>query len=411
MSTRRRTTPMRSSTSSRPQPARLAALWLGVQLVWGAVLGISLQARCSALAPHASLAVFGIVSTSGALVAATTQLIVGPFSDRMRRAGHSRSAFYAFGAVLGAIAVVIFYEVSSVQGLLAAFVALQLAMNVVIGPYQAIVPDTMPRSRFGLASGWLAAFAGAGNAIGAVLAAALGATVVLGIALAAGLTVAAAVTLAHLRGLPLQPLEDAGPLPFTRHLADLFVSRAFVYLGFYTMLGYLYFFVATVLPPGFMLNATRASGLCILIFTLVSALGAALAARPADRSDERWVVTAGGGCIAVALAVLAAGRAGLWGLPAAIALAGAGWGIFLCADWAFACRLLPPAALATTMAVWNLAVVGPQMLAPAIATLLLSRLGTLRSAAGPREALLLAGAEVLIGTLWIWRLPVPSEGK
>jgi hypothetical protein len=29
----------------------LGALWLGVQLIWGAVLGLSLQARATQLAP------------------------------------------------------------------------------------------------------------------------------------------------------------------------------------------------------------------------------------------------------------------------------------------------------------------------------------------------------------------------
>jgi MFS family permease len=400
----------RANTASQAQPARIAALWFGVQLIWGAVLGISLQARCLQLAPGSALATFGVITTAGALAAAIAQLVVGPLSDRVRRAGHGRSGFYIAGALLGAVAVIVLYFVPTVSALLGAFVALQLALNVIIGPYQAIVPDTMPPSRYGVASGWLAALAGAGNAAGAVLAVALGAVPVLGFALALGLLIPAAMTLAHLRGLTLRPLPPPSRVTVTPTLMNLFISRAFVFLGFYTMLDYLYFYVASVLPQHFWLDATRASGLCILVFTLVSVLGAALAARPADRADERLVVTAGGSCIIVALVALALGQA-LQEIPAAIALAGIGWGIFLCADWAFACRLLPPSAMATTMALWNLAVVTPQMLAPAAASLLLARVGALASAAGPRYALLLAGAEMLIGTLWIWRLPTAPHGE
>ena len=180
------------------------------------------------------------------------------------------------GVVLGAAAVVAFYVVPNVAALLAAFIALQLALNIVIGPYQAIVPDTMPPSRYGVASGWLAALAGAGNAVGAVLAAAFGAVPLLGVVLAIGLLLAATTTLVHLRGVALRPLPPAVPVAVTRTLVNLFISRAFVFLGFYTMLDYLYFFVASVLPPHFALDATRASGFCILIFTIVSVLGAAL---------------------------------------------------------------------------------------------------------------------------------------
>lgn len=398
---------MRSNTNSDAQPARVTALWFGVQLIWGAVLGISLQARCVQLA--ASLETFSVISASGALAAAITQLIIGPLSDALRRRGRDRSLFYATGALLGAASVVIFYSSASVQALLWSFIALQVSLNLVIGPYQAIIPDTMPSERYGIASAWLAALGSAGNACGAVLASVIGNARALGSILAVGLLASAATTLAHTRRQPLRPLPAAAPLRATRTLIDLFISRAFVYLGFYTVLGYLYFFVASLTVRGVVRDATQATGLCVLLFTIVGALGALLAARPADRSDERLVVTTGGSVVAIAVITLA-GTHNIWALAPAIGLAGVGWGIFLCGDWAFACRLLPPAALATTMALWNLAVVGPQMLAPLVAALLLSRLGTLGNASGPRDALLLAGAEMLIGALWIWRLPTSLKG-
>ena len=402
---------MQSTARNEPRPARITALWFGVQLIWGAVLGISLQARCLSLAGDSSLAVFGLISASGAGAAAITQLVVGPLSDAMRRSGRGRTLFYAIGALLGTLEILAFYASSSVPALLWSFVALQISLNVIIGPYQAIIPDLIPPQRFGVASAWLAAMGSAGNACGAILATLLGTTHMfgLGLALATGLVASAWITLSHSRRVPMQPLEPVAPFTLRRTLVDLFVSRAFVYLGFYTVLGYLYFFVASILPRGFGMDATRVSGLCVLLFTVVGALGALVAARPTDRSDERVVVSLGGGVVAASVAVLALVQ-GPSALAPAIALAGAGWGVFLCADWAFACRLLPPGALATTMAVWNLAVVGPQMLAPLVATLTLSRLGTLQSALGPRDALFLAGAEMLIGALWIWRLPRAPGG-
>lgn len=408
MPTRRPNTPMPSIAPKEPKPARVTALWFGVQLIWGAVLGISLQARCLQLAGDSSLAVFGLISASGAGAAAITQLVIGPVSDLLRRRGRGRSVFYGIGALLGALAILAFYESGNVRALMWSFVALQISLNVIIGPYQAIIPDLIPAQRFGLASAWLAAMGSAGNACGAILATLLGVRW-LGFALALGLLISASITLAHARRLPMQAIGTVQPFTFSPTLIDLFISRAFVYLGFYTVLGYLYFFVASILPPGFMMDATRTTGLCVLLFTVVGALGALVAAAPSDRADERLVVSVGGSVVAASLMGLALVHQAP-ALAPAIALAGVGWGIFLCADWAFACRLLPPGALATTMAVWNLAVVGPQMLAPLVATLTLSGLGVIRNATGPRDALLLGGAEMLIGTLWIWRLPGAPRG-
>ncbi len=405
MPTQRPNMRMRSSTRSDAHPARVTALWFGVQLIWGAVLGISLQARYVQLTGDASLATFGVIAASGAFAAAITQLIVGPLSDMLRRRGGDRTAFYVSGALLGAASVIVFYNSASVHALLWSFVALQISLNLAIGPYQAIIPDTLPSTQYGVASAWLAALGSAGNACGAVLASLLGAAQALGSALAGGLLLSAAITLVHVRRVPLRPLAAVAPFAPTRTLIDLFVSRGLIYLGFYTILLYLYFFVASLVT-----NATRTTGFCVLLFTVVGTLGAALAARPSDRSDERVVVTIGGGIVAISAMALATVQS-IPALVPIIGLAGVGWGIFLCGDWAFACRLLPPAALATTMALWNLAVLGPQMLAPLVATALLSRLGTLGNAAGPRDALLLAGAEMLIGALWIWRLPASRSGK
>ena len=398
------------SARSTVNPALLTALWFGIQLAWGAVLGISLQARSLQLGGVSALAIYGGVSTAGAFAAAIVQLAIGPFSDRRRRGGDKRIAFYALGVAIAAAALIAFYAAPTVLTFALAFIVLQAAMNSAIGPYQAILPDVVPMSRIGIASGWMAAMQSAGNAAGAILATLLGNTISLAVTIAVLLLVSCALTVAHLRRIPLQPLPEHEPLRVTRPLVDLFISRAFVYVGFYTLLGYFFFYVKNALPPHARFDATTASGICVLLFTLAGAVGAIIAAKPADRIDERIVVTVGGGILAFSVAALAVVH-GLVPIPIAIGIAGIGWGIFLCADWAFACRLLPPNALATTMGIWNIAVVGPQMLAPLIATAVIGRSGALATAAGPRIAFAMATVEILAGAAWIWRLPGRFTGK
>ncbi|MDQ2865350.1 MAG: MFS transporter [Candidatus Eremiobacteraeota bacterium] len=396
--------------AGKPNAPLLAAYWFGIQLVWGAVLGISLQARCAALSGNSALATFGEISTLGAFAAAVVQLAVGPWSDALRRQGNNRSSFYIAGAVAGAVAVVAFYVAPGIPALTASFVALQVALNVAIGPYQAILPDTIGKAALGKASAWMAAMQSGGNAGGAILATLLGNHLPLGATIAVALLATCTLTVAHLRSVSLQTMPDRKKLVVSRTLVDLFISRALMYVGFYTLLGYFFFYVRGALPAHAPIDATTASGIGILLFTLAGAAGAVVAGKPSDRIDERIIVTAGGTVIALAVIGLVVNSAWIFTF-AAISVAGIGWGIFLCADWAFACRLLPPSALATTMGIWNVAVVGPQMLAPLFTTIVLSSTHVLDSPAGPHVAFGLAAFEMLLSVAWIWRLPGSKYGK
>jgi MFS family permease len=287
---------------------------------------------------------------------------------------------------------------------------LQAGLNLAIGPYQAIIPDVMPRARFGAASSWMAALQSAGNALGALLAAFVNDARVLAGSLIALLAGTVAVTCAHVKTLRLEPPPPRERLHLTRAFVDLFVSRALVYVGFYTLLGYLLFYVSGVLGAPTLAAAKSESGVLILAFTVIGALGATVAARPSDRLDKRIVASAGGAIVVIALVGFIVTHA-FAGAVAATLAAGFGWGIFLAADWSIACRVLPPGALATTMGIWNLAVILPQIVAPAFTTAVLARLASSAGPAGPKIAFALAAGETLVGLAWLWRLPSSALGE
>jgi MFS family permease len=387
-------------------PFRLALFWLGIQTVWGALLGISLQSRTLELSPGNPLIAYGHLATAGALVAAIAQVGVGFWSDARRRRGSRRIEFYLAGAVGGAIAIGFFYSARSLVELTVAFVGLQAALNLAIGPYQAIIPDFVERARTGVASSWMAALQSAGNAAGALAASFIGSARSLAATLATLLLATCLVTCAHVRGLVLRsaPVEVRKWPPVTRAFVDLFISRALIYVGFYTLLGYLLFYVTGVLGTATLADARRQTGILIVGFTLLGVLGAGLAARPSDRFDKRLVATIGAGAFIAALGLFIAAR-GFPGILAATVVAGLGWGVFLVADWAIACRILPPSAMAAAMGIWNLAIVIPQIVAPAFTTAVLQgfRLGMGHQAS--RLAFALALVETLVGAIWLWRLP------
>jgi len=394
---------MRARTSN---PFVLALYWLGIQSVWGAILGISLQSRSIELSGADALIAYSRLATVGALVAAVVQIAVGFWSDARRRKGSRRIEFYVAGALGGSVALLFFYLAPSMASLTLAYIGLQAALNLAIGPYQAIIPDFVDRARYGVASSWMAALQSVGNAVGALAASFIGGARLLAGFLSALLLATCAATSLHARSLALRDTaeeEAPGSLRVTRPFVDLFVSRALVYAGFYTLLGYLLFYVQGVLGIAALADAKRHTGILIISFTVVGALGAALAARPSDRLDKRLVATVGAGAFIAALGIFIA-TSGFSGAIAATLVAGLGWGVFLVADWAIACRVLPPGAMGTAMGIWNIAILLPQIAAPAITLAVLQRLALTGGPQAPRVAFGLALVETVAGIAWLWRL-------
>jgi len=386
--------------SNAPNAALLAAFWFGIQALWGALLGISLQDRATRLHPDQHAIAYGELAAIGAVTASIVQLIMGPASDRLRARGVDRRWFFITGALLGSVGIVAFYLAQSFTTLVFALIFLQIGINIAIGPYQAIIPDYFSPAKAGMASSWMAALQSLGNAAGAVCAVLLSSQpVLLSSTLVLLLLTTCVLTVAHVARL--RP-RHVVPTQFRveRAAIDLFISRAILWTGFYTMLGYIFFYVHDTLHRN---DAVRTSGLVILIFTVFGAAGAALTAKPADRTDRRVVVNASTAvfiCSLIAFVVLRDVRI----MFAAAAFAGIGWGGFLASDWAIGCSILPQGVMATAMGVWNLAVAGPQIIAPALATAMILALHPPAETA-PLYAFGLAVIESVLGMLWIWRLP------
>ncbi len=379
------------------EPRRLGAMWFGIQVVWTAVLGVVLQDRITALAPHA-VGTYAFVAASGALFAAAVQVVAGLASDRVRaRTGHRR-AFYAAGVAIAVPGIVALPLAPSVAWLWAAWLVLQLGMNVAGGPYQGVVGDYVPDERVGRASAWMSVHQFSGSVVGIVLATLLHG-VALGGALAAALAIGWRVSDAH--AARLAPVSRAAaPLRIDADVITVLISRALINVGFYTLFGFLFFFVRESLGVA---DARTATGVLILVFTVAGVAGAAVAGRAADRADKRVVVSVACGAIAVAVGAFAAAPTFTVALVCALA-SGAAWGAFFTADWAIAYAVLPRSALAAAMGVWNLAAAIPQVVAPAITGPLVQYCDARSAGLGPRAALACVIVEFALGTAWLWRL-------
>ncbi len=392
--------------AARPNDSRIyvqvAALWFGLQFVWGAILAVSLQARSATLAPHDGLRAYTLIAAAGALVGTIVQLASGPFADRTFASRGSRRPFFAAGVALSIPALIWFYLAVSYAQLVGAFFLLQIGMNVITGPYAAIIPDYVARDRAGAASAAMGTLQSVGNAGGLLVAGFIGNGAVVAALLVAALGGSWFVTTRVTRRL--QPNRaPREPFRIERDFRTLIASRMAINFGFYTLLGFLFFFVAQSLAtPASEVRTLTA--LLFLTFTLANVAGAAIAAKPVDRFDKRAVVGVANIVVATGLALLAcAPTAGI--AFAACAIAGVAWGAYFVADWALAVTVLPRSAMASSMSVWNVAATLPQILAPALTTPIVERANHVAPGLGPRVAVGLAIGEFTLGALWLYRLP------
>ena len=378
-------------------PRRLGAFWFGIQVVWTAVLGVVLQDRVTALAPHA-VNTYAVIAALGALLAAVVQVVAGFLSDRRRASTGDRRLFYALGVAIAVPGIVLLPIAPSVAWIWIAMLLLQLGMNLAAGPYQGIVGDYVEPERIGRASSWMSVHQFSGSVVGLVLTTLLHGWP-LGIALAACLVGGWWVTNAYVARLP-RSRDVAAPLRVDANMWTVLISRAFINVGFYTLFGFLFFFVRESLGVA---DPRTTTGILFLAFTIAGVIGAAFTGKPADRIDKRIVVTVA--CAAIAVAVGAFAAAPTFGVALVCAIgSGAAWGAFFTADWAIAYAVLPRAALASAMGVWNLAAAIPQVIAPAITAPVVTAFDARSAGLGPRVALILVIVEFAIGTAWLWRL-------
>jgi MFS family permease len=397
-----------ANASRAVSPARLCAFNAGIQLVWGAILAVSLQERSLELAHAEGVRAYALIAGLGALVATLVQPLAGILSDRRRRRTGDRTTFYLAGIGIALPALAWFYLAPSWPQLLGAFFLLELGMNVAGGPYQAAIPDYVAPPKRGLASSWMSAYQSVGNAAGLLVAGFVHDLKLVALALGTGLAATWGVTVANLRGRA-GTTSESGTTPVlaslarNRSLGALLLSRGLINVGFFTLLGFLLFYVKDSLGVAGDAVQTQ-TALVFLSFTLAAVGGAALAARPTDRLDKRLVVSVACGAIALALAGLAAAGSLTFAYIAAIC-AGAAWGAFVTADWALAAAVLPGGAMATAMGVWNVATTLPQVVAPLATAPLVERFNAISPGLGPRCAIVLALVEFVLGGALIWRLP------
>lgn len=380
---------------SVPQHLALSSFWFAVNLHWGALMLIIVPSQATRLAPALGMdkaAISGWTIGLGALVAAVVPPVVGAVSDRCRLALGKRRPFVLGGALINVLALLLFYlafHLQSFPGYVGAWLLMNLGNNIATGAYSGIIPDVVPTSERGLASGFMAAMQQLGMiggfAIGMVLMGSHPPRDFAAIGVIAG--VMSVVTAITVLGTAERRLEQAEPF----RLADLkacfwvdprehpdfawvWVQRACFTLGWYLIQENLLFFMQDVVHAQ---NAVMAFGLLAIIVLLGAVPTGLLGGALSDRFGRKRIIFTAAAVMGVVSVLFAFmpfvpqevrlrvvyGFGVLWGF---------GYGAYISVDWALGTDVLPnPEDAGKDMGVWHLSMTIPQSIAGPAAALLL----------------------------------------
>ena len=409
----------------------LSLYWVAIGYLWNSLTALVLPDLIIQLVgrAHEGLAA-SFLKSLGTAVAIIWQPIVGGISDRAVTPFGRRRPFIVGGTAGDVLFLIGIALAGNYWWLVVCYFLLQFASNTAQAPYQGLLPDLVPPSQRGEASG----FYGIANLVG-IAAGTVGAGLLLahfgrGLAVASIIVVlltTALVTVA-LVGDRVTPVEGqfrnvrelltkTFGVPFrNRAFLWLMVSRLLIFMGFGGLQNFAFFYFDNV----FFHNDRKATALAASTLLGIAIAVAAIVTWPASRLSNRLgrkpLIFAAGLLGAVGSLVLVfshymwlpggvlsplaqflkvpdlAAQATLTGL-----VIGLGLGVFFSVDWAFIQDIIPAHEGGLYMGFSNIATAGAGIIAVFIGGPLLDAFN-----AGPRLLGLPGGFPVVFGLFALW---------
>ena len=367
---------------------------------------------------------WGLVVLLGAVWALFGPMIFGGWSDRLRsRFGH-RQPFIAAGAALTVVSLAVLADAQSYWVIIVGYLLLQFSDDVGTGPYSAMVPEIVPEESRGRASSVMSMLQLLGQIGSSVAALVISAvvkdpvaavkTIYLGVgsvnALCALWTV---YTIRAVRPALAEEGEAEKEL-FFRKWARPFKQRDFVWVWFTRLLSALGFFLVTTYIRNFLTDAydsyvffgmdlgsaSMAVNVLGLTMSLTGAFGAMYAAKHSDRIGRKRLIYVSGVLIFCVMVPFALVRdyTVAWALACVF---GAGYGLYISADWALVSDVIPNKRSAgVEMGVWASSIVSVQLLSGAYGSVI-DWLNKKSPHAGYMSAVVLAGCLFLVSTMLV----------
>ena len=349
--------------------------WLGHSFMWNSLHPIILPAILLHLVPEAMKnSYLGLLTFAGLLLAMAIQPISGAASDSWRSNWGRRRPLGLAGTLFDFVFLSLLAWSGSILAVIIGYVGLQIASNTAHGPMQGLLPDEVPHSQMGRASGLKNLME-----MGGLIAASLAAGYLLSpedrypttiiIAVMGVLAASSLVTFITAREKPTSdvrreknPLDIKQVFSIDLHANKNFfrlVEARFVFLiGIYGIQTFVQYYIRDVMQAP---NPVKATGDLMAALAVALVLCSVLSGWLTDRIGSRRVLVAASLLSAAGCFLLISAR-DLPTMTLYSSLLGSGIGFFLTSNWALAAKLAPKGEAGKFLGLTNLATAGASAL-------------------------------------------------
>ncbi|MFJ7157027.1 MFS transporter [Streptomyces sp. NPDC101118] len=371
-----------TAAPSRPARGLLPLLLVGNTAMYALYIGVAgvlLALQVAEIDPAHKVANFGLIGGVSAIFATVFNPVAGALSDRSGR----RNPWILGGGLLALPAMFLLGLVDTILLITIAWCLGQAVMNVYQAAITSVVPDRVPVSARGKASAAVGLGLPFGSTIGALLGAAFSDDYRTGYLVFGAIVAGAAVLFTACTREERLPARAPMPVraqlaAFTAALRDhdfrwAFIGRALLVLGYFAVSAYQLYILQdhTVLPEG--MEPEEAVALLMPLNSLAMVVSTVLGGYLSDRFDRRKLFVGASALLSALALLIPAFSAGWTAMLAFSVVNGLGFGCYMAVDTALVTMVLPAAEdAARDMGVLNIANAGPQIVAPFIASVVVS---------------------------------------
>ncbi|MDJ0379843.1 MFS transporter [Streptomyces sp. G-G2] len=394
--------PCAAPSGSAPPRGLLALLLVGNTAMYSlyiGVAGILLALQVEHIDPANKVSNFGLIAGVSAIFATVFNPVAGALSDRSGR----RNPWILGGGLAAIPAMFLLGFADTILLITIAWCLGQAVMNVYQAAITSVVPDRIPVTARGKASAAVGLGLPFGSTLGALLGAAFSDDYRTGYLLFGAIVAGAAVLFTACGREERLPVRAALPVrsqlaAFTGALKDhdfrwAFIGRALLVLGYFAVSGYQLYILQdhTRLPDG--MEPEDAVALLMPLTSVAMVVSTVLGGYLSDRFDRRKLFV-GASALLSAVALLIPALSTSWSAMLAFSVVnGLAFGSYMAVDTALVTMVLPKAEdAARDMGVLNIANAGPQIVAPFIASVIVSVSGGYTALFVIAAALSIAGA-------------------